>query len=307
LTLSLAWVTASASFAELARLTGHVALADQATTASRRARDAVRPAYYDARRGSWASGHLRSGVPVEGLTSSAIALLHQGLLSEREQQSLVAELVSSAYRAPWGIRSTPNNSPFYDPDSYARGSVWALGTADAIRAFYEANRADVGTTLWRDLVPWFALDAPGHMHEVLRGDTFAPERESVPDQTWSSASFISSTVRGMLGIRLDGAKRTIRFAPHLPAEWDSLHVRRVDLGGSVVALALRSSPGFVDLEIENSGPAMTLTFQPTLRSGARIGNVEVSGGASVVSRDSTEVTIRCPAKQASHVRLRLSS
>ena len=307
LTLSLAWVTASASFAELARLTGHVALADQATTASRRARDAVRPAYYDARRGSWASGHLRSGVPVEGLTSSAIALLHQGLLSEREQQSLVAELVSSAYRAPWGIRSTPNNSPFYDPDSYARGSVWALGTADAIRAFYEANRADVGTTLWRDLVPWFALDAPGHMHEVLRGDTFAPERESVPDQTWSSASFISSTVRGLLGIRLDGAKRTIRFAPHLPAEWDSLHVRRVDLGGSVVALALRSSPGFVDLEIENSGPAMTLTFQPTLRSGARIGNVEVSGGASVVSRDSTEVTIRCPAKQASHVRLRLSS
>jgi hypothetical protein len=229
------------------------------------------------------------------------------MLSDREQQALVAELASPAYRAPWGIRSTPNNSPFYDPDSYARGSVWALGTADAIRAFYEANHADVGTTLWRDLVPWFALDAPGHMHEVLRGDTFAPERESVPDQTWSSASFISSTVRGMLGIRLDGAKRTIRFAPHLPAEWDSLYVRRVDLGGSDVGLALRSSPGFVDLEIENSGPAMTLTFQPTLASGARIRSVEVSGGAGLTSPDSVAVSLRCPAKQATRVRLRLSS
>jgi hypothetical protein len=29
---------------------------------------------------------------------------------------------------------SPNDSPVYDPDAYARGSVWALGTADAITA-----------------------------------------------------------------------------------------------------------------------------------------------------------------------------
>ena len=33
-------------------------------------------------------------------------------------------------------------------------------------AFYQAGRPEVATALWRDLVPWFGLDAPGHAHEV---------------------------------------------------------------------------------------------------------------------------------------------
>jgi glycogen debranching enzyme len=310
LTLSLGWVTAAESFATLSRLTSHGELAVEADKASKLGRDAIRPTYYDARRAAWVSGHLRSGAAVEGLTSSSIALLHHRLLSEREQRALVDELAAPAYRAPWGIRSTPSNSPLYDPDSYARGSVWAIGTADAIMAFYEAGQGETATALWRGLVPWFGLDATGHMHEVLRGDAFTPERESVPDQTWSSASFVWSAVRGVLGIQLDGAKRALHFAPRLPGEWDSLRVRRIDLGGSDVGLALRTSPEVVELEIDNSGPAMTLTFQPALPTGARVRGVEVSEGARVVaSREGAgalEVAVRCPAHRASRVVLRVT-
>ncbi|MEP6601380.1 MAG: hypothetical protein ABJB49_06160, partial [Nitrospirota bacterium] len=78
-----------------------------------------------------------------------------------------------------------------------------MGTANAVMAFHDAGRPAVATALWRDLVPWFGLDAPGHAHEVLRGDAFVPERESVPDQTWSSAAFLSSAVSGMLGLHLE--------------------------------------------------------------------------------------------------------
>jgi hypothetical protein len=223
------------------------------------------------------------------------------MLSEREQRALVDELASSPYRAPWGIRSTPSNSPLYDPDSYARGSVWAIGTADAIMAFYEAGRAETATALWRDLVPWFALDAPGHMHEVLRGDAFAPERESVPDQSWSSASFFTSAVRGMLGIQVDGAARALRFAPHLPAGWDSVHVRQIALGGTDVGLTMRSSPNVIELEIENAGPQVTVNFRPALTSGARVLAVNVTDGAQVVTSGERaagyEISVRCSAKQ----------
>src|SRR4051812_14679400 len=309
LTLSLAWVSAAESFATLARLTNHAGLAAAAARASTSARDAIRPAYYDASRGAWVSGHLRSGASVEGLTSSAIALLHQGMLSEREQRTLFDELASSPYRAPWGIRSTPIDSPLYDPDSYARGSVWALGTADAIMAFYEAGHAEMATALWRDLVSWFALDAPGHMHEVLRGDVFAPERESVPDQSWSAASFLTSAVRGMLGLTVDGSRHALRFAPRLPAEWDTIRVRQIRVGGENVALTMRRSPEQIELEIENSGAPLTLTFRPELEHGARPRETRVTSGARLIPSSDRggdyELSITCRARATTRLVLGL--
>jgi glycogen debranching enzyme len=265
LSLSLAWVSASESFAVLAELTNHTELASEARTASRRARAAIRPQYFDTTRGSprWVSGHLRSGAPVEGITGGLVALLHEGLLDTLAQRALLETLASAPYRSPWGLRSTPTTSPLYDPDAYARGSVWAIGTADAVRAFYEGGRPQTATALWLSLVPWFALDAPGHMHEVLRGDAFAAERESVPDQTWSSAAFLSSAVRDVLGIAVDAATRELRFAPRLPSAWRGrVEVRRINLAGSDVSLTMRGSPNAVQLTIKNTGPAMTLTFRP---------------------------------------------
>jgi glycogen debranching enzyme len=310
LSLSLAAVTASESFATLARLTGHEGLSATALDASRRARDAIRPAYYDTNRHVWLSGHLRSGAPVEGLTGSLIALLHQGMLNDTEQRALLDTLASPRYRAPWGIRSTPNDSRLYDPDSYARGSVWAIGTADATMAFFEAGRAETATALWRDLVSWFALDAPGHMHEVLNGDRFVPERESVPDQSWSSAAFLSSAVRGVLGLDLDAAKRQLRFAPRLPQGWDTLRVRRLDLAGARVDLALRRSRDVVQLDIENSGPAMTLAFRAPLDTGVRVSSVDVSEGTRLTSNARAElqgaVSILCPAHRTSRLTLHLA-
>jgi glycogen debranching enzyme len=308
LTLSLAWVRAAESFATLARLTNHGALAAAAADASVRARKAIRPTYYDAARGRWLSGHLRSGAPVEGLTSSAIALLHERLLRDDEQRALLDELASPPFRAPWGIRSTPTNSPYYDPDSYARGSVWAIGTADAIRAFQEAGRWDAATALWQALIPWFGLDAPGHMHEVLRGDVFAPERESVPDQTWSAVSFLSSAVRDVLGIEMDAAKRELRFAPNLPAEWRSLRVRHVRLADAEINLAVEASPDSSVLTIENSGPAMTLVFRVHAPRDRYALNAITSDGRPVLrvgsAGDTYEVRIPCPANRTIRFALR---
>ena len=245
-----------------------------------------------------------------GLTGSLIALLHHGLLDEAEQRTLLDALAAPNYRASWGIRSTPNDSPLYDPDAYARGSVWAIGTADAITAFYEAGRSATATALWRDLVPWFGLDSPGHMHEVLNGDAFVPERESVPDQSWSAAAFLSSAVRGMLGIQLDGLNRALRFAPRLPAEWDELRVDRIALGGARVNLGLRSSPKMVELEVENAGRAMTLTFRPPLPSGVHVGSLSLSDGVRLVGGTNAigdEIEVICPAQRTSRISVQLAA
>ncbi|HMC55112.1 MAG TPA: hypothetical protein VKH19_08090 [Gemmatimonadaceae bacterium] len=261
LVLSLSWIGAAEAFATLARLANHSDLAQQASASATRARTAIRPSYYDAARKFWLSGHLRSGAPVEGVTGSLIALLHAGMLDSAESRALLARLASPAYRARWGIRSTPSDAPQYDPDSYARGSVWAIGTADAVMAFYEAGESATATSLWLDLVPWFSLDAPGHMHEVLRGDEFRPERESVPDQTWSAASFVSSAMRGLLGLRVDAGARVVQFSPHLPTDWRELHVRRVPVPGGDVDFIVRRVKDALSLEVVNRGSELTVLFR----------------------------------------------
>ena len=310
LALSLAWVDAAEAFADLARRTNHGQLAATAMRVSALARTAIRPSYYESARGRWVSGHLRSGVPVEGLTNSLIALLHHGLLSEPERRALLDTLAKPTLRAPWGVRSTASDDPLYDPDSYARGSVWALGTGSAVTAFYEGGRPAAATALWRDLVPWFGLDAPGHMHEVLRGDAFVPERESVPDQTWSSAGFLSSAVSGLLGIHLDAGARLLRFTPRLPPEWNSLRVRRISLGAASVGLGLTTSPDVVELDVENSGPPLTLQFRPDLAGGTRVDQAEVSDGSllgsGAESGDAYEVRVLCPASRTTRITLHLT-
>jgi hypothetical protein len=67
LSLSLAWITASESFATLARLTGHAELAADASRAGTLARDAIRPTYYDAQRGtSLSAAYVQKLVGGEG-------------------------------------------------------------------------------------------------------------------------------------------------------------------------------------------------------------------------------------------------
>jgi len=304
LTLSLAWIDAAESFAALARLAHHGQLADAASRASALARNAIRPTYFESARARWVSGHRQSGAPVEGLTSSLIALLQHGLLSEKEQRALLDTLANPTRRAPWGIRSTATDDPRYDPDSYARGSVWALGTASAVMAFYEAGRAEDATSLWRDLVPWFGLDAPGHAHEVLRGDAFLPERESVPDQTWSSAAFLSSAIEGMLGISLNAEKRRLRFAPRISSEWDLLRIRGINVAGSV-GLAMTTSPDSVVLDIDNAGESVTVQFRPYVKQGTRADRVLVADGSqsrpSTLSVSGSEIDVVCPARRTTRI------
>jgi hypothetical protein len=148
------------------------------------------------------------------------------------------------------------------------------------------------------------------MHEVLSGDAFVPERESVPDQTWSSAAFLASAVRGVLGLQLDAAKRQLRFAPRLPKGWDTLRVRRLDLAGARVDLALRISREVLELGIENSGPAMTLAFRAPLDTGVRVSSIDVSEGARLTSdlheQVAGAVSILCPAHRTSRLTFHLA-
>jgi glycogen debranching enzyme len=268
LSLSAGWVGAAEAFADLAGATGHHALEKDARSAARLARDAIAKRYWDEQQHYWISGHTRSGAATRNRESRPSTTVLQGLFSADQRASGLNQLAAADFQTDWGTRGRPSTDARYDPNAYASGSVWAIGSAEAASAFWAEHRPLTALPIWQALVPWSTLDSLGHMHETLAGDLYHEEIESVPEQTWSSASFFTATVRGLLGLKVDGVARRVVFAPHLPANWGSVVVRHVHVANSELTLKMTQSVSEIELQVENRGTPVTLEFNPQLPLGA---------------------------------------
>ena len=119
---------------------------------------------------------------------------------------------------------------------------------------------DLANALWQSLVPWASVDSLGHMHEVMSGSFFTPQRESVPEQTWSSSAFLSAAIHGMLGLETDGRKNVLHFEPQVPATWQWFRVEHVRVGSSTVDLNWHSEDGHFTLDLQNVGAKFHLSW-----------------------------------------------
>ena len=277
LTLSASWVAAAQAFATLASATGRQSDARAALSASQQARQNVQRRYWDERRRFWISGHTRAGAPVMDRDIRPASVVPESLFSAEQRSSVLDELASADFQTDWGTRGKAASDPTYDPNLYASGSVWALATATVARAFWAEHRPTTAFPIWSALVPWSALDSPGHMHETLAGDFYHEEMESVPEQTWSSASLLTAAVRGLLGLRVDGVGRHLKFAPHLPPGWNKITLQHIRVAGSEVALELADSNGEMTLHIRNDGAPVRMSFDPELPLGATLRGARVDG------------------------------
>lgn len=205
----------------------------------------------------------------EQSAGSAEALaLH--LFNPQQNTFLLDRLASASFQTDWGARSIAAGSAGFDPDSYSKGSVWTVGTATMAGAFWSEHRPVTALALWRAMPPLALLDSPGHMPEVLAGNFYRPQVESVPEQTWSSAGFLNATIHGLLGIQADSLANTLVFAPRLPAEWREVSVARIPLAAASLSLTLHRDEDGMTLEVDNSGPSFKLQFQPDIPLGATL-------------------------------------
>jgi len=260
LTLSTSWVKAAHAMSELAASMHDEALSQQAESASRRARESIRSRYWDSTAGRWISGFTRAGIATERTSAADLAAIASGASTPEQTSATLDLLETPPYLTPWGLRSKPSTAPDYDPTGYAKGSVWAFATAGAAEIMWQAHRSDAANALWQSLVPWESVDSLGHMHEVMSGSFFTPQRESVPEQTWSSSAFLSAAIHGMLGLESEGRNNVLHFAPQVPASWQSLYVEHVRVGKSVVDLNWHSENGHFTLDLRNAGPMFHLNW-----------------------------------------------
>ena len=266
--LSTSWVEASSAFAQLATLTGHEDIAGQASRAAQAARAQIPSRYWDDASSFWISGHTVVGRPMLERRSGPSEALTFDLFTKEQQDALLDQLASSAFVTDWGVRGIGADSAGFDPQSYAKGSVWPLQTASLAGAFWDEHRPATALPIWQSFAPVASLDSLGHFPEVLAGDVYRMQSESVPEQTWSSAGFLISTIHGLLGLQIDSLKRALTFAPRLPAHWHDLSLSNISLGGASISLAIHSDSESLSLVVENSGAPFQLQFNPNLPLGA---------------------------------------
>jgi len=263
LTLSAAWVRAAHAMSELAAAMHDEAVSKEAESASLRARESIRSRYWDTVAHRWVSGFTWSGKATESTAAADLAAITSGASTPEQTSATLDLLMTSHYLTAWGLRSTPSTASDYDPTSYAKGSVWAHATAEAADVMWQAHRSDAANVLWQSLVRWDSADSLGHMHEVMSGSFFTPQRESVPEQTWSSSAFVSAVIHGMLGLEPDGLKNVLHFAPQGPTSWPSLRVEHIKVGKSVVNLEWHSDKGHFTVDLKNVGPMFHLSWTQT--------------------------------------------
>src|SRR6185437_3709025 len=100
---------------------------------------------------------------------------------------------------------------------------------------------------------------------------------SVPEQTWSSAAFLSSAVHGLLGLEREAQANRLAFSPHLPSKWDRIKAGNIQVPGGRLTMTLLRSPSGLELQTENSGAPIELVFSPEIPLGARLRGAELDG------------------------------
>jgi glycogen debranching enzyme len=307
------WMEASLRLAELAEAMGDPARAAEARQRAERTRAAVESTYWLAGRSFYGFAtkrppekppeaepgpnrarrqarldELKTARFIDEDTVLPAVPMWWGLLDAGRAESELDHLGGASLATDWGARLLSNESRLYDPLSYHYGSVWPLFTGWSAVAAYRYGRPHVGYQALMANVALTFQGALGSVTELLSGDFDAPFTRSSHHQVWSEAMVVLPLVRGLLGLEVRDAGRSLALAPQLPADWERVSVENVPAGGTRLDIAFERAPGRRTITVTPrgspaSGAPLRLELAPALPLDARVRSV-TADGASVPFR-----------------------
>jgi GH15 family glucan-1,4-alpha-glucosidase len=202
-----------------------------------------------------------------------------GLPSEAEAVPMIQQLADVDHETDWGMRIISNRSPLFSGGGYHYGSVWPLFTGWASVAEYRYHQTFPAYANLRANA-LLALDGSlGHVTEVLSGDYYQPLSTSSPHQIWSAAMVVSPILRGMLGLEVDAIHRSVKLAPHLPADWDRFSIENVRVGKNTLLFNyVKRDEGIVlETGLTSGSDECTVEFRPAISLKAKVQKVDLNG------------------------------
>ncbi len=202
-----------------------------------------------------------------------------GVPDQKNASAMITLLAGADHQTDWGMRIISSRSPKFSGGGYHYGSVWPLFTGWASVGEYRYHRPQPAYANLRANA-LLALDGSlGHVTEVLSGDYYQPLSTSSPHQIWSAAMVVSPLLRGMFGLSTDAKAATLTFAPHLPADWNSLGIDNLRVGENKLRLNFTKTLEGISLEALRTAAAgePIVEFRPSISLRAAVQKVEVNG------------------------------
>ncbi len=200
-----------------------------------------------------------------------------GLPNDATAVPMIQQLAGADQQTDWGMRIISNRSAVFSGGGYHYGSVWPLFTGWASVAEYRYHQEFAAYENLRANALLGLDGSLGHVTEVLSGDYYQPLSTSSPHQIWSAAMVVSPLLKGMFGLEKDATKKTLKFVPHVPADWKNFRINNVRVGDAVLNLSFQKTLTEIMLEITRTGGECTVDFEPELANTALVGRVEVNG------------------------------
>ena len=271
-------VEALRALGNLAQLTGKDAESKELAEEFEKERPRLDEAFWSPDKKIYAFALDKENKRVDEASVLATVPMWFGLLDAEKSGEMIETLASAHHETDWGMRIISNESPKYSGGGYHFGSVWPLFTGWASVGEYRYHQALPAYENLRANA-LLALDgSPGHVTEVLSGDYYQPLSTSSPHQIWSAAMVVSPILRGMLGLEYNAVKKTLTFAPHLPADWTSLSLEHVAAGEDTLDLKYEKSADALTLTVTRKGTGnWAVEFEPAVSLRADALSAELNG------------------------------
>lgn len=296
------WIEASRSLARMAEVLGDTATAERAKANAEKCRQAMEKTYWLDDKGFYAyATQIPRKEPLkaepgpnlerrqarlnelqnaklydEDTVLPAVPMWWRTMENEKAQKE-IDHLGSAKISTDWGSRILVNDSQLYDPLSYHYGSVWGLFTGWQSVAAYNYGRPQVGyqALMANSLLTY--SNALGYVTELLSGDFNAPFGRSSHHQVWSEAMVVSPVLRGMFGIEVSNAGKTVKFAPQVPTNWSDYEAKSVRVGNNSLDFKVKREKGKMTVSVIQNGSGTKLILAPSFPLDAKIKSVTVAG------------------------------
>ncbi|MHB1020828.1 MAG: amylo-alpha-1,6-glucosidase [Acidobacteriaceae bacterium] len=229
---------ASLAFADLARATGHKALAASALIRATRIRKQIEKEYFLPQTHFYAFSWNGNGITDNTDTIFPAVAWWDGDYALAHYQVMMSRMASSEFSTDWGTRILSDQTSFYDPISYHQGTVWPLFTGWVSVAEYRTGHTLSGYAHLMENANLTYTQDSGNITELLSGEFFQPLARSTAHQLWSSAMVVSPVVRGLFGLEWDAAAKSLSVSPHLPANWNEATLTHIPFADNYVDLRM---------------------------------------------------------------------
>jgi hypothetical protein len=282
-----AWLAGLDGYARLASWSSHAEAAAAARGRLEKARASLNGWFRDAK-GFYPFAKLADGKVYEGLSGWQALALSYGGLNDKNVSRATAALNRPELSTDWGVRLFATDSPSYDPLSYNDGSVWPFVTSFVTMAEYQRHRPLAAMQHLYGIAALTGSSGPGLIPEYMSGSRAQPLAHAVPHQLFSSGAVIHPVVSGLLGLESDAIAGTVRFAPHLPSDWASVHFERYMVGTSAVSAEITRQKGLLRIKLSVKGKPLKVQFAPAFPPGTTLVNATINGRRAVVKLEPSE-------------------